>query len=139
MTQIEHLNMTVPDIDEAIKFISIVAPDFKIRKDAQPSDSYRWTHIGNDKYYFALQEAHLDAEPQKQHQTYKNYGINHIALIVSDLESVVNDLENLGYSKGIDTPDEKFRKRAYYYDKAGFEWELVEYLSEKNSERYLYE
>ena len=34
---------------------------------------------------------------------------------------------------------EKYRKRAYYYDSAGFEWELVEYLSEKPNEMYLYE
>ena len=33
MTQIEHLNNTVPDIDETLMFLSIVAPDFKIRKD----------------------------------------------------------------------------------------------------------
>ena len=44
-----------------------------------------------------------------------------------------------GYNRGIDTPIEKHRKRAYYYDKAGFEWELVEYLSEKTNEKYLYE
>lgn len=36
MTKIEHSNITVPDIDEAIAFISLVAPDFKIRKDESP-------------------------------------------------------------------------------------------------------
>ncbi|MDA7746601.1 hypothetical protein N8878_04635 [Psychromonas sp.] len=35
MSKIEHLNITVPDIDEAIKFIQIVAPDFKVRKDVK--------------------------------------------------------------------------------------------------------
>ena len=32
-----------------------------------------------------------------------------------------------GYKKGIATPDEKHRNRIYYFDNAGFEWELVEY------------
>ena len=44
-----------------------------------------------------------------------------------------------GYNKGIDTPIEKFRKRAYFYDNAGFEWELVEYLSENKEDKFLYE
>ncbi len=39
MTKIEHTNMTVPDIDEAIRLIQIVAPDFKIRKDETPPGS----------------------------------------------------------------------------------------------------
>lgn len=139
MTRIEHLNITVPNVDAAIKFIKIVAPDFKIRKDSQPSDSYRWVHIGNEQCYFALQEAHLDAEPQRQLQTYKNYGINHLALIVFNLQEIEQKLIDSGYSKGIGTPIEKHRKRAYYIDSAGFEWELVEYLSDESSEKYLYE
>ena len=48
MTRIEHVNITVPDIDEAIRFLKIVAPDFEVRKDEKPSNSYRWVHIGNE-------------------------------------------------------------------------------------------
>lgn len=139
MTRIEHVNMTVPDIDAAIQFLKIVAPDFEVRKDNKPLDSYRWAHIGNDRYYFALQEAHLDAVPQKQLQAYKNYGINHVALIVSDIQEIEVKLDAAGYKKGIEAPAEKYRKRAYYFDKAGFEWELVEYLSDKPGEMFLYE
>ena len=139
MTRIEHVNITVPDIDEAIRFLKIVAPDFEVRKDEKPSNSYRWTHIGNKAYYFALQEPHLDADSKKQLQTYKNYGINHVALVVSNIQEIEKKLLDSGYNRGIDTPIEKHRKRAYYYDKAGFEWELVEYLSEKTNEKYLYE
>ena len=54
MTRIEHVNITVPDIDAAISFLKIVAPDFEVRKDNKPADNYRWVHIGNDSYYFAL-------------------------------------------------------------------------------------
>jgi hypothetical protein len=139
MTKIEHVNITVPDIDSAISFLNIVAPDFEVRKDDKPIDSYRWTHIGNEKYYFALQEAHLDVAPQNKLQTYINYGVNHVALIVSNLQEIENELVAAGYQRGIETPKEKYRKRAYYYDSAGFEWELVEYLSEKPDEMYMYE
>ena len=32
MTRIEHANITVPDIDAAIAFLKVVAPDFEVRK-----------------------------------------------------------------------------------------------------------
>ena len=139
MTRIEHINITVPDIDEAIRFLKIIAPDFEVRKDEKPSDSYRWAHIGNEEYYFALQEPHLGAEPKKQLQAYRNYRVNHVALVVSNIQAIEEKLLDNGYKKGIETPEEKHRKRAYYIDNTGFEWELVEYLSEKPSEKYLYE
>ncbi|WP_025565671.1 VOC family protein [Psychromonas sp. SP041] len=139
MTKIEHLNITVPDIDEAITFIQIVAPDFKVRKDKTPTGSYRWAHIGNDDYYFALQEPHIGAAPKSQRKTYQNYGVNHIALIVEDISAIETKLVNSGYKRSIDTPVEKYRQRLYFFDKAGFEWELVEYSSEVPSEKYLYE
>ena len=139
VTKIEHANITVPDIDEAIRFLKIVAPDFKVRKDVKPTDSYRWVHIGNEACYFALQEPHLDGNPKNQPQTYKNYGVNHMALVVSNIQTIEKKLAECGYKKGIETPREKHRKRAYYYDNAGFEWELVEYFSNKLGEKYLYE
>jgi hypothetical protein len=139
MTEIEHVNITVPDIDSAIHFIKIVAPDFYVRKDEKPANSYRWAHIGNDKYYLALQEPHLDAKPVVRLQAYRNYGINHVALVVSNIDEIEKNLTDKGYNRGMDTPVEKHRKRAYYYDKAGFEWELVEYLSDDPSEKYFYE
>ena len=139
MTRIEHVNITVPDIDEAIRFLKIVAPDFDVRKNETPSNSYRWAHIGNENYYLALQEPHLDAEPKKRLQPYKNYGINHVALVVNNVQEIEEKLLANGYRKGIGTPTEKYRKRAYYFDNAGFEWEFVEYLSDKPSEKYFYE
>lgn len=111
MTRFEHANLTVPDIDAAIKFIKIVAPDFDVRKDERPSEGIRWVHIGNEEYYLALQEPYLDTEPKKRLKAYKNYGINHLALVVSNLQEIKKKLE----------------------------WELIEYFSEKPSEKFLYE
>ena len=139
MTLIEHLNITVPDIDAAIKFIQIVAPDFSVRKDEKPPGSYRWVHIGNDQCYFALQEPHLGTTPEVAKQTYKNFGVNHIALVVEDIVSIEKTLVKAGYKRSIDTPIEMFRKRLYFFDHAGFEWELVEYTSTLPSEKYHYE
>ena len=139
ITKIEHINITVPNIDAAVSFLKIIAPDFKIMKDEKPLNDKRWMHIGNTKYYFALQEAHIGATPKKQNQTYINYGFNHIGLVVNNIDEIEKKLIKAGYNKGINTPIEKFRKRIYYYDTAGFEWELVEYLSENTEDKFLYE
>lgn len=138
-TIIEHANITVPDIDVAFEFLKIVAPDFIIRKDESREGSYRWAHIGNDYFYIALQEPHLQKKPTAGSTAYENLGVNHLALIVSDLNKIEKNLIAAGYKKSIDTPVEKFRKRIYYYDNEGFEWELIEYLSDEPAERYLYE
>ena len=139
ITKIEHVNITVPNIDAAVSFLNIVAPDFEIRKDGKPLNDKRWMHIGNNEFYFALQEAHIDATPKKANQTYINYGFNHIGLVVHNIDDIEKQLNEAGYQKGMDTPIEKFRKRIYYYDNAGFEWELVEYFSENTEDKFLYE
>jgi len=139
MTKIEHANITVPSIDSAIKFLQLVAPDFIVRADNTPENSYRWAHVGNDEFYFALQEHHLDSVPKKQLKAYKNYGVNHICLVVNNIDEIEQKLIKGEYQRSISTPNEKFRKRLYFFDHAGFEWELIEYLSDKSDEKYLYE
>ena len=139
MTKIEHVNITVPNIDAAVNFLKIVAPDFEIRNDEKPLNEKRWMHIGNNEFYFALQESPLETEPKKPNQTYINFGFNHIGLVVNNIDDIEKQLIEADYKKGIDTPKETFRKRIYYFDTAGFEWELVEYLSESIDDRFLYE
>ena len=140
MTIVEHLNITVPDVDAALEFLSVVAPDFKVRKDVKAPNKHRWVHVGNEQCYFALQEPHLDsASPNDPQSTYKNYGINHIGLVVDDIKAVEEHLVSKGYKRGIVAPEERYRKRAYFFDSAGFEWELTEYLSADLDDMYLYE
>ena len=138
MTRIEHCNITVPDIDAAIAFLQLVAPDFKVRRDEHSPDSFRWVHIGNDDYYIALEEPHSGSGPKKN-AGYINYGVNHIALIVPSVAEIEAKLDALGYKRSIEAPVEQHRKRVYFYDNGGFEWEFVEYLSEQADEKYLYE
>lgn len=140
MTRLEHFNITVPDIDAALEFLKIVAPDYQVRKDAQSSSGFRWVHIGNTQSYLALQEPNIDScSTHTFHETYKNFGFNHIGLVVENLATIEDQLLEKGYNRGILTPTEMYRKRAYFFDAAGFEWELTEYLSDDFSEMYLYE
>lgn len=142
MTRLEHANITVPDIDAAISFLSVVAPDFVIRKQSLSDKGFRWAHFGNDDFYIALQEPDRSVQqeqPAYPHTTYRNIGINHLGLVVEDLSAVEQRLREKGYRQGMITPDESFRKRIYYFDLAGFEWELIEYFSDQADEKNLYE
>ncbi len=117
----------------------VIDPSFKVRCDKTPEGGIRWVHIGTEQHYIALQEAHLDATPKSALPTYKNYGVNHLAWVVDDFASVIKRLEEGGYKKGMPVHPEPYRKRAYYYDFAVFEWEIVQYLSDKPEERNFYE
>jgi len=139
-TYLEHANITVPDIDAAISFLMVIDPTFKVRHDETPEGSYRWVHIGTEQHYIALEEPHLEATtPESASPAYINYGVNHLAWVDDDIDAVIKRLEERGYKKSIPVKPEPYRKRAYYYDSAGFEWEFVNYLSDKPEERNLYE
>ena len=139
MTQLEHANITVPDVDAAIRFLSLVAPDFEIRKDGIAEQGYRWVHIGNDQGYLALQAVHVGFESKQPLETYVNCGVNHLGLIIDDAAGVDDRLTGAGYRRNGPPIHDSHRIRLYFYDDAGLEWELVEYLSDDPGERYLYE
>lgn len=139
MSRLEHLNMTVPDIDAAIRFIKLAAPDFTIRIDSTAEQGYRWVHIGDGESYLALQATHVGSKPLPARETYVNYGINHAGLIIDDAFSVEAALQAAGYRQNGPMLRDTHRLRLYFYDEAGFEWELVEYLTDDPVDRHLYE
>ena len=139
MTRIEHANITVPSIDTALEFIPIVAPDFTIRRDEVSERGYRWVHVGNEQSYFALQEPHPGFEPQSPHEAYRNFGVNHLCLTIDDAAAVEKLLLQNGYKPNGPMIEETYRKRIYFYDHTGIEWEMIEYLSDLPDKKYLYE
>ena len=138
---LEHANITVPDVDAAISFLKIVEPAFEIRHDKAPDNSYRWAHIGTDECYIALEEPHsgLISEQTNPRTPYHDFGVNHLAWVVEDLDAVIRRLEEHGYQKGIPVEPHPHRKRAYYHDASGVEWEIIEYLSDDPAERNAYD
>jgi catechol 2,3-dioxygenase-like lactoylglutathione lyase family enzyme len=137
-TYLEHANITVPDIDAAIAFLKLIDPTFVVRRDESPENSYRWAHIGNDRHYVALEEPHTESNPQGPRPTYNNYGVNHIGWVVDDFEAVTERLEAASCPKGKPVDAHPYRKRAYYFDSAGMEWEIVQYLSDDPAKRNEY-
>ena len=136
---LEHANVTVPDIDAAIAFLQVIEPDLVVRHDETPEGRHRWAHIGVGDCYIALQEPHLGSEPTDTRRPYKDFGVNHIGWVVEDFDGVIARLAASGYEEGIPGESNAFRRRAYFYDTAGFEWEIVAYLTDKPEERFSYD
>jgi len=136
---LEHANITVPSIDAAIEFLLLVEPTFFVRHDEAVEGTYRWAHIGNHNTYIALQEPHLDAGENQTRRPYKDHGVNHLAFVVSDIDACAARLDGAGFRRSIGTKEHPFRKRLYFFDRAGLEWELVQYLTDNMADRHSYE
>ncbi len=139
MTRIEHANITVPDLDAATAFLAVVAPDFVVRHEDRSSQGYRWRHVGNAQCYFALQEPQPGSEAAPALGRYAGVGVNHFGLEVSGLEAMMRRLDAEGYARSYPVQREPGRLRAYFYDRAGFEWELIEYSTDDPAQRYRYD
>lgn len=138
MTYLEHANLTVPDIDAGIAFLQVIDPEMRVSQDARSDDGERWAHVAIGDSYIALQEPNGGETPGAGANHYIDVGVNHLAWVVEDLDAVVARLEAGGYRKGIPGEEHAARRRVYYYDKAGIEWEIVQYLTEDRAERFSY-
>ncbi|MGR5064123.1 VOC family protein [Photobacterium sp. DNB22_13_2] len=129
---VEHANITVCNIDLTVEFIQTALPSFAIRHCGQ-GDLYRWCHIGTELSYLALQEV---VERESVDRTpYRDSGINHIGLVTDDIESVKARLLAAGYKENEMEASHPWRKRIYFWDPNGIEWEFIEYLSQDDSQR----
>ena len=137
-TKLEHANVHVREIDAIVKFLATALPDFRIRHDGTDEDARRWVHVGNDDTYIALYEA--TAEPAEPWVPYAGRpGVNHLGYAVDDVEAVRQRLAAAGYVETTVGNDHPYRRRVYFNDPEGNDWEFVEYASDDPAERNDYE
>ncbi|MDH3529803.1 MAG: VOC family protein, partial [Acidobacteriota bacterium] len=72
------------------------------------------------------------------HLTYRNPGINHIGFVVEDIEALTSRLSEAGFKENMRDDSHPSRKRTYYYDADGNEYEFVEYTTQNSEERNQY-
>ncbi|MDK9759921.1 VOC family protein [Vibrio sp. D173a] len=132
---VEHANVTVSNIDDAIQFIQTAIPEFKVRHRGETQ--YRWCHIGTDNSYIALQE--MVAREKTDRAPYLDVGINHIGLVVNDVDQVKQRLFSDGYQQNDIGEENPYRKRIYFYDRSGVEWEFIQYLTQDSTKKNSYE
>jgi catechol 2,3-dioxygenase-like lactoylglutathione lyase family enzyme len=126
--QLEHANMRVKDVDETVRFLTTAMPNFKVRGGHTEGDE-KWLHIGTESTYLCLNEDKAETQPQR------GPGLNHVGFIVDDAEAIRGRLEKAGYKEGFVPEPHPHRKRIYYTDGNGTEWEFVQYFSDDPSER----
>ena len=128
---IEHANLYVSDLDEGVRFVQTAMPEFEVRGHGVSNDE-RWVHIGTESSYLALYEA---SDPE----SLRTSKLNHIGFVVDDVASTRERLLRAGYQEGFIADVHPARKRLYFLDRDGLEWEFVEYLTEDAAERNVYE
>ena len=119
---IEHVNLTVSDLDASIAFYCDLL-DLHVRWKG-PIDGERMAaDVGDDRSYLALFQAAADGEVDHD---YERPGINHFGFVVADLDEARRRLDCLGVDVHF-APEYEPGRRIYFLDPTGHEVELVEY------------
>ena len=132
--RLEHANLCVRDIGGMIGFLRTAFPECRVRGEGISRDGTRWVHVGTDETYIALGESR--AEPPKKWAPYAGMpGVNHLAYEVDDVEALRQRMTRAGYMDSTPPNAHPHRKRLYFFDPEGNDWEFVQYLSQNPSER----
>lgn len=119
---IEHINMSVSDLEKSIHFYETLF-GFHVRWKGTTSDDRTAAHIGTDRFYIAMFEA---TKKDAYQPDYLAVGPNHFGFVVEGLESFRDKLNGFGISSHLEGEYDPGR-RLYFYDPDGIEVELVEY------------
>lgn len=119
---LEHVNLTVSDLDRSIDFYARLF-DFRVRWRGTTDGDKPAAHVGDDRCYLALFETE---HPGRHHVDYASVGFNHFGLVVDDLDEMKQRLASLGVSP-TDEHDYEPGRRVYFLDPDGIEVELVQY------------
>ncbi len=133
-TRLEHANLAVRDVDAMLSFLQTAFPDFHIRGEGKTWQGGRWIHIGSDETYIAVNEA-----PDIPAEEWVPYGgkpgTNHLGYVVEDVDALRARMLGAGYRDSTIPNSHPHRRRVYFYDREGNDWEFVQYLSDNVAER----
>lgn len=137
---LEHVSLTVRNIPTIARFLCRALPDFRIRGSGtirHDGWTQAWSHVGNNEQYIALYQARRDATSRPAAHSFAP-SANHVGFMVDDVETVRARLLSAGYREGHKAEPHKHRRRVYFVDPEGFEWEFVQYLSGDDREKNQY-
>lgn len=135
MIKLEHANLSVADVEATTRFLITAFPEFRLRGEGHDSQGRPWRHVGTNDFYVALQ-----AVPQRSgREPYGNAtGLNHLGWEVEDVDALEARMRAAGYRPNLRDDTHPARKRTYFLDADGYDWEFVEYLSDDPAERHDY-
>ena len=136
-SRLEHLNVTLTDLDRATRALQAIVPDWSVRGTGTWQDgsghTVAWRHVGDDFQYLSLY-----ATPPGQ-QLRAAGAFNHLALVVDDLDAALARLRALGIPLDHIGGSTEHRRSAYVViEPERLQIELVAYDSAVASERNVY-
>ena len=132
MHRLEHANVSVRDPDAITRFMLAAFPDFRVRGEGLDDYGRAWRHVGDDESYVALQAVPTGGSRTLYGST---PGLNHLGFEVSDLDALRSRLEAAGFRHNLLITTHPARRRIYFHDPEGNDWEFVEYTTPVRSER----
>lgn len=122
---LEHINVTVSDLDRAITLASEVF-GWHVRWRGHNDGGGETAHVGTDTSYIAYY-CHHDQIAAAGKTEYAETGkINHVGIVVDDLDLIETKVRALGFTPHLHANYEPGR-RFYFYDSDGIEYEVVAY------------
>jgi len=135
--RMEHANLNVRNMDDSVRFLKAAFPEFEIRREGL-NEGRRWMHIGNEDTYIALNEASVEAAGDRKPYD-EQPGFNHLGYEVDDVDQLRERLAAAGFQDSTFPNSHPHRKRVYFYDADGNDWEFVQYFSDDSAKRNDYD
>jgi catechol 2,3-dioxygenase-like lactoylglutathione lyase family enzyme len=132
MMKLEHANVAAVDTEGLTHFLAAAFPDFQVRGQGVDQGGRPWRHVGNDEFYLAISTVpeHTGRKPYSDAT-----GLNHLGWEVDDVAALEARMLEAGYKPNLKINDHPARKRIYFYDPDGNDWEFVEYLTDDLTQR----
>lgn len=125
---LEHVNMTVSDPKKTAQML-VDLFDWKIRWEGPGGIGGYTVHVGTDDRYLGLYRPGKETELSRTNkaEAYSTVGgLNHVALVVADLDQTETRILNAGF-KTLNHGDYEPGRRFYFFDDDGIEYEVVSY------------
>ncbi len=122
--RLEHVNVTVSDIDRTAAMLCNLF-GWNIRWRGAAINGGETAHVGRKDEYVAIYQPPTVSTPKESNYVTKG-GLNHIAVVVNDIDATEQDVIASGYTP-VNHGDYEPGRRFYFHDADGIEFEGVQY------------
>lgn len=129
---LEHANIACRDAAAITLFLTTAFPEFRLRGSGTGAAGRHWRHVGNDEFYVAITEVET-ASARKPYSG--SVGLNHLGWVVDDVDALESRMRAAGFKPNLKEHEHPARKRTYFYDPDGTDWEFVQYLTDDKQQR----
>ena len=127
--RLDHANLSVRDVDGMIRFLTAAFPDFRLRGRGPDCAGLRWVHVGNDETYLSLLAATGDARRALRAVRGPARARTTSASRWTTSRRCARGCAAAGYDETTVPNAHPHRRRVYFEDAEGNDWEFVEYRS----------